>query len=1302
MSLIVKISADTSAFKRAVNTVSSDVQNFGKRIGKMGDAFKPVTYAAGGVFTAAIKSGMEFESVMSEVSAVGQIYGNELDALTEKAKQIGLTTKFTATEAAQGLVYMGQAGWTARESLEGIDAVMTLAAAGGLEVGRASDIVTDAITALGYKASDSAKFVDVLAVAAAKSNTNVDMMGETFKYAAPIAGTLGVNIEDLSLALGIMANSSIKGSIAGTSMRAGLINLAKPTRNMKVAMEKYGVALVTNKDGSVDLEATMRKLREAMKGLNETQKAAALGAIFGKTAMSGWAAIVNATDKDFNDLAEAINKSAGAGKLMQETMMDNTMGDMQIALSAVSGALLDVFEAISPCVTEIAKSVTELANKFSGLSDSTQMFIVKGIAIAGLVSPMLKLLGVVVKVGAKIAAVPVALKKMGRSGVEREVNSWLKWHKVTDDQAAKLRKLARDLDMVRRGGAGAENAAKRLDMALERANVPRDVVSDLKDIENQATAASGRMLTFNKTLGSMHVKGAKVKLGGKNFEVNAKEISNSIGRKLKVKGVKVDGDSIKVNKSSMAKTVKDSGVGSTIGKTMATDTVSTVTSVVGSTLGSSIGGVAGPVGALVGNIIGESAGTGLAAAMSSAGGFTSIFKSIPKILSPVGLGFAGITAAIGGFLYASRDIPASFNLMSESIDANGNSIRVFSETSAEANSILEKFSDNWMTIDANGNLKEFGVKVNIDYEEELKTKTAALESDLQGHFDARIEMIKNNNIFTEEEKNTLIAKEKERQGLLTGEVKSGLESQLQAQKDYNTKMGLEKYNAGLNMLKGDLEIAKKTELFYATSLDDRLAIEKKYEEKFKEAKGKYIEDNYQAIMDSFRLEAQLIAENRSSKLQQLEEDSRKEIEVIKKTYKEGSYEYNRAMDSQYQSYLSRKDKILIASDEELQASKDRAAQYVDEVNDMERNGKISREVAKNIFDQWSELSRAEFTMSAAMDISDVEIDKLELLKIKEEFDGKEICTKLNLDKLPFDQGMINAKIEAANLDGTKIEPTLDLRRSPFYDAVESSKEDMEELDEEEAKPYVDLAAEQFDEKINGVMNRLTGLKTDETHCKINADKTDFELKCDEAEKELEQMNLKRAIPIVALNLAEFALKRDLVDEDLRIIGSKKPTPEVDMNSTDFNQGKTTVDSMIAALNASKITIGTTMDTSGAMNGHWRLKNWIANNPIIQGVHSWFSGSSDHRATGGQIGSGTTVVGERGPELVSRRGNSVTVQPLRATDRAMGGWSEKDLAGGSNDVYNITIVGANKTAKELFDEIEEYKSNISRNKGTRRF
>ena len=262
-SIIIDTKLDQTGLEKGVSAMKKTVAA----------AATAVIGTIGTMSTAAIKVGSDFEEGMSKVSAISGATGEEFDALTEKAKQMGAKTKFSATEATEAMQYMAMAGWKASDMISGIDGIMNLAAASGEELASVSDIVTDALTAFGLQAKDSAHFADVLAKAASNSNTNVGMMGATFKYAAPLAGSLGYSVEDTAVAIGLMANAGIKGEQAGTALRGMLTRMIKPTDEVEAVMEKLGITIANN-DGTVKpFNQTMQELRKAFANLTDEEKA---------------------------------------------------------------------------------------------------------------------------------------------------------------------------------------------------------------------------------------------------------------------------------------------------------------------------------------------------------------------------------------------------------------------------------------------------------------------------------------------------------------------------------------------------------------------------------------------------------------------------------------------------------------------------------------------------------------------------------------------------------------------------------------------------------------------------------------------------------------------------------------------------------------------------------------------------------------------------------------------------------------------------------------------------------------------
>lgn len=411
---IAYLELDISKFSKGFVSAYNDLKVFGdksataeQKLNGLSSAFKTtggllsknVTLPIVGVGAAAVKTATDFEAGMSEVKAISGATGSEFDALKDKAIEMGAKTKFSASDSADAFKYMAMAGWDASQMMDGIAGIMDLAAASGEDLATTSDIVTDALTAFGLQASDSAHFADVLAQASSKSNTNVGLMGETFKYVAPVAGALGYSIEDTAVAIGLMANSGIKGSQAGTALRSTITRLAKPVGEAKDAVEELGIS-ITNADGTMKpLSQTMVELREKFAGLTEEQKAQYAAMLAGQEGMSGLLAIVNASDEDFQKLTDEINNANGAAEDMASVMMDNTAGAVEQLKGALESAGILIGEKLTPYIRQLAEWITGLVEKFNNLSAEQQDQIVKWGLIFAAVGPILlvmsRLIGVV-------------------------------------------------------------------------------------------------------------------------------------------------------------------------------------------------------------------------------------------------------------------------------------------------------------------------------------------------------------------------------------------------------------------------------------------------------------------------------------------------------------------------------------------------------------------------------------------------------------------------------------------------------------------------------------------------------------------------------------------------------------------------------------------------------------------------------------------------------------------------------------------------------------------------------------------
>lgn len=382
-------------------------QSFLSSVNKM-DAFADKTFAfmakgaaaasAGitGALAASTAAGASFESQMSTVQAISQASESEMARLKALAKQMGIETKFSATEAGQGLEYMAMAGWDVDSMLAGLPGMMNLAAASGEELGQVSDIVTDAMTAFNLEASRSAEFADVLAQASVRSNTDVAMMGQTFKYAAPVAGALGFSIQDTAVAIGLMANAGIKGEQAGTSLRAMFTRIVKPTAEVEAAMSRIGLT-VSNSDGSMrSLDEILRDLRTGFAGLSESERASTAASLAGQEAMSGMLALINASGEDYEKLSDSIYHAKGAAEEMAGVRMDNLKGDVTLLKSSAEGAGIAIYEGLSEPLREGVQTGTEWLNSFTESVEENLPTIRRevksaGSVLMGFVEPVLDL-----------------------------------------------------------------------------------------------------------------------------------------------------------------------------------------------------------------------------------------------------------------------------------------------------------------------------------------------------------------------------------------------------------------------------------------------------------------------------------------------------------------------------------------------------------------------------------------------------------------------------------------------------------------------------------------------------------------------------------------------------------------------------------------------------------------------------------------------------------------------------------------------------------------------------------------------
>lgn len=392
--------ATTNTALSKIDVAGQKMETIGNSIAGAGKKMMSVTTVIGGVGVAAVKTAADFDSAMSQVAAVSGATGKDFDTLRNKAREMGAKTKFSATEAAEAMNYMAMAGWKTEDMLDGIEGVMNLAAASGEDLATTSDIVTDALTAFGLSAKDSGHFADILAAASSNANTNVSMMGETFKYCAPIAGALGFSAEDTAEAIGLMANAGIKSSQAGTALRTIMNNLAGDVKISGKAVGDVTIA-TTNADGSMrDLSDILADCRSAFGNLTESEKAQAAESLVGKNAMSGFLVLMNAGQGDIDKLSSAIDNCDGSAEKMAMTMQDNLAGQLTILKSQLQELAISFGDILMPAIRSIVSNLQGFVDKLNGMDEGTKRTIVTIALLVASIGPLLVIIGTAIsKIG---------------------------------------------------------------------------------------------------------------------------------------------------------------------------------------------------------------------------------------------------------------------------------------------------------------------------------------------------------------------------------------------------------------------------------------------------------------------------------------------------------------------------------------------------------------------------------------------------------------------------------------------------------------------------------------------------------------------------------------------------------------------------------------------------------------------------------------------------------------------------------------------------------------------------------------
>jgi TP901 family phage tail tape measure protein len=501
-------------------------------------------------------AGANFEQAMAQVEAISGATGEEVDALTEKAKEMGSKTKFSASESAEAFNYMAMAGWKTKDMIEGIEGIMNLAAASGEDLATTSDIVTDALTAMGYEAGDAGKLADVMAAASSNANTNVALMGATFQYAAPIVGALGYNMEDTAVAIGMMANAGIKGEKAGTALRSILNRLSAPPKEAATAMDELGISLTDSKGKMKPFNQIIKDLRKSFSKLTETEKTATAKHLAGQEAMSGLLAIVNASEEDFGKLTDAVNESSGAAQSMSDTMNDTVQGQATLIKSQIEGIMIKIFEKVAPTIREAMDGASKALDKvdwdavgdkvkgfFQKIMDGFKFIKENANTIKGLIAGMIaafavaKLVSIVSAIASMVSTFKTLTTALQAASTAQEVFNAL--------QAASPIGLVTTALGLLVGGITAYTVAtknakeptvalsKEQEKAIEKIDEMHDSYTSLKDARDKSvqdvSSEFGYYSELKTELGNIVDENGKVKKG---YEERAKFITTTLNDAL--------------------------------------------------------------------------------------------------------------------------------------------------------------------------------------------------------------------------------------------------------------------------------------------------------------------------------------------------------------------------------------------------------------------------------------------------------------------------------------------------------------------------------------------------------------------------------------------------------------------------------------------------------------------------------------------------------------------------------------------------------------------------------------------------
>lgn len=892
MSMIVKLGLDSREYDKEMRKLQKSSNKISKSMNSLGNTLTAsVTAPILGVAAASYKLDKDFRLSMANVQAISGVTGDELKTLEKKARELGATTSKSAKDGADALGYMALAGWNTNEMLDGLQPILELSIAGNMELARTSDLVTDSMAALRLTTGELPVYLDKVAKTSSVTNTNIDQLMSAFIKVGATSTNLSMSIEETAAALGVLANNGLKGDLAGTKLNSILMRMTAQTTPAIKAWAQLGVQTYDAQGKFRGFTTVLNEARQSLSKMNTEQQQMVLKNAVGIMNVVAFKNLLDATDGTMQDYTKTIADSNGKLADMRSIMENTAQGALWELESALEECGLVFAEHITPVITDAVVWITELANKFGSLDRETQRTIVKFLALAAAVGPMLKIASVGVKVVSTI-------KNMG--------NAMGAAYKKTMTNKAANDALARSQTKVSTTAATAAKQVNKLTIANER---------NAKVSMARATG-SAKLGKMPKTSTPKIVKPENIKFATiSKAEITGVNEATKAAKNLS----KATND---VNKAFATFSPNDVKKMSEASKTVA------------------------------------SFGTAGELATKGISPFTRAAKGIGSIFGNVGTGAQLASAGMGPLLLALGVGTGLFALIAKESKKSKEEVGIFSENAKKGfegmdeatKKNLQPVIDSLKTI--NSETGKFEVpKVTQDPKEAEKEMENLKKSVNDGYdrilADYKKALDANKGLSTQERERRLKAKEAELKRERE-EINKHFEILKKDQQTFDTTMGMQKWEAGLDITKQELEILKMQEINAAHTESEKQKIREKYRTLEAERYDQYAKQMQDVMTEDFKTQLQSIDERYAEERKKIDSEHAANVQAIIDNYEVGTEEYKRLMDEENAAYAKRCSDIDSARTKEKESVQDVMQKYINMTEEMVKDGRITRETADKI------------------------------------------------------------------------------------------------------------------------------------------------------------------------------------------------------------------------------------------------------------------------------------------------------------------------------------------------------------------